>query len=351
MHSSRKLRPSSTAFTLIEVLATIAIIGLLAGLLLPAVQSARESARRASCTNNLKQIALAQAEYHDRSGVFPPGTPMAWYPDVGFKAGPSILVAALNEIGETPLYNSINFNLNIYTYSNATAHMTSVSVFHCPSDPAANRLTIYPGQYLDNPPGTFILAHTSYLGSAGVYYHLTYSLPLLAQLTAQDDGVFFANSRTRYADIVDGASNTFLVGERAYGTLDSASRRIEAWWFDGWLGDTLFWTFYPLNVRRSLVSPRSPGVYPYSDPIHFLHGGSAGSYHPGGANFGFADGSVHFIKDTVASWPMDPARVMPSGVFGDLEHPYTTTPGTRLGIYQAMSTRNGGEIVTDAERR
>jgi prepilin-type N-terminal cleavage/methylation domain-containing protein/prepilin-type processing-associated H-X9-DG protein len=347
VHRKHVYSHARAAFTLIELLVTLAIIALLVGLLLPAVQAAREASRRASCANNLKQIALALASYHDRSTVLPPGTPLARYPDVGVYAGPSILAAVLGELGEIPLYNSINFQKNIYTYANQTAHSTVIKEFLCPSDPSVERVTTWPDAYLDVPPGEYMTSHASYLACGGVYYHLTYDLPVLARLTPQDNGAFFANSHTSYANFVDGTSQTVLLGERAYGSLGASAQARFGWWFDGWPGDTVFWAFYPLNARRILSSaPPAAGDF---DPLFYVFAGSAGSYHPGGANFAFADGSVHFLKETISSWPIDPARGMPVGVYGDLEHPYVTSPETRFGVYQAISSRNGGEVVSSTD--
>lgn len=344
MDAERERVLGSRAFTLIEVLVSISIIGILVALILPAVQSARESARRVRCTNNLKQLGLASQAYHDLFGVLPAGTPVAFYPDVvGVFAGPSAFVATLGQLGEGPIFNSINFQKNIYTLANQTVHATVIDELLCPSDGKVGRTTTWPGAYLDIPAGRFTSAHTSYLACGGVYYHLTYDLTKLSMLTTQDNGISFANSRTRYADIVDGTSQTLLLGERAFGKLSDYSHIRFAWWFDGWLGDTVFATLFPMNPSRVLSFAGLPGSA--GDPLEYAYAGSAGSYHPGGANFSFADGSVRFLKETISSWPIDPATEMPVGVYGDLSSLYVARRGIRFGVYQALSTRNGSEVI------
>ncbi len=332
-------------FTLVELLVVIAVMGLLAGLLLPAVQAAREAARRARCTNNLKQIALAAHIYHDAQGSLPMGTPYARYPDVGPFAGHSVFVAMLGPLDQQSLYNSINFETNIYTFSNQTCHETGLELLWCPSDGGIRSRRTHAGPYLDIPDGRFVTAFTSYAACAGTWYHLTDDQVALRRLAAEDNGVAFANSSIRFADIVDGTSQTLLLGERTHGTERGLSEPVLMgwhWWFDGHHADSLFWTLHPINPHRVVdVGTTHDYAHPYV--------ASAASYHPGGANFAFADGSVKFIKETVDSWPIDPAGGMPVGVTGDHKTHYKLAPGTRFGVYQAISTRNGREIVNPGD--
>jgi prepilin-type N-terminal cleavage/methylation domain-containing protein len=124
---------AARGFTLIELLVVIAIIAVLIGLLLPAVQSARESARRTQCTNNLKQLALALANYEDTNGCFPPGfCGQAYAGDFEDAAGH--LVPLTQFLEQSGIYNAMNFNLPMYCSENTTVRAASISTLWCPSD-------------------------------------------------------------------------------------------------------------------------------------------------------------------------------------------------------------------------
>lgn len=337
---TRTARVSGAGFTLIEVLVVIGVIGILAALTIPAVQAAREAARRASCTNNLKQLALAMSHYHDTNGVFPSGTPLGSYPRLGNFPGHGVFVAALPYFDQKPLYDGINFDVTIFAYANQTAHETCLGALWCPSDSSIiNCKTTYPEAYLDIPAGKFIQSHSSYGACAGTWYHLTTNLTELAALTSNDNGMAYASSTIRVADVLDGTSHTFLLGERAYGRLREEKLNDTYEWFSGFTTNTLFWTLWPINPERAVSLP------PAADLPEYIELASLSSFHPGGVNVAFVDGSVHFIKDTIDSWPINPDTLFPVGVAGSIQVPYFVAPGTRRGIYQALSTRAGGEIV------
>ena len=355
----RHRTPGERGFTLIELLVVISIIAILIALLLPAVQAAREAARRARCTNNLKQLALAAHNYESANGCFPMGTPVkvATYSNGFINAGDydsghSLLVAMLPQMEQGPLYNAVNFSLNMDVAQNSTIASSQIAALLCPSDAAAWQIDA-PDQWVSYPG--FRVAHGSYSGCTGTWSHWAWrpsSSPSLAVLAAQDNGIFFANSRTRIADVTDGTSNTILLGERA---LFDRYRTMSNWWFSGWTGDSLFDTLTPMNPQRlvAISSLPAPGPEDWPGVQDNALMNSASSRHPGGANFAMADGSVRFLKETISSWPVD-SFGNPTGVKdgGGSMHPfdgttlYTLLPGTRLGVYQALSTRSGGEVIS-----
>lgn len=335
-----KRKSLSRGFTLIELLVAIAVIAGLIALLLPAIQAAREAARRAQCVNNLKQLGIAAHVYHDQFGRLPMGTPMMPYPGLGVCESHSIFVALAPGLDQQPLFNSVNFTANIYNAANLSVQRNGISTLWCPSDVTVSEAVTQPYAYLDNPQGEFRVAFTSYAACSGIWYHNTTDLVALRSLTGQDNGLFFANSSVSFAEITDGTSNTLMFGERAHGLLASDEARDWHWWFDGYYGDTLFWTLCPMNPLRKLKTN------PANTATSNAYVESASSMHPGGANFAFADASVRYIKDTINTWPFNPDGGLPIGVSGDHTNPYVLAPTVRLGIWQALSTRGGGEIIS-----
>jgi prepilin-type processing-associated H-X9-DG protein len=267
------------------------------------------------------------------------GTPTFRYGTFPLPVGPSCLVALLPDLEASPLSNAVNFEVSIYTKPNGTVRTSAPGVLLCPSDPSVQRPLVYPEDYFDSPRGTFVVTFSSYAACAGTWYHHTADAKLLRRLVAQDNGVAFANSSVRFSGITDGLGTTLLFGERPHGRIGWERAQVWHWWFDGYFGDTLFWTLHPLNAWRL---PARPG--PASDETH-PHVSSAGSLHPGGALFAFADGSVRFLSDDIDSWRYDPARGMPVGVEGGPTRPYTLARDVRPGVYQRLSTRAGGEPV------
>jgi prepilin-type N-terminal cleavage/methylation domain-containing protein/prepilin-type processing-associated H-X9-DG protein len=335
MTSSPPSRPFRRGFTLIELLVVIWIIGVLVALLIPAVQAAREAARRVQCTNNLKQLALAAHHYLAAHGCLPMGTPLWFSPDFGDNINNhSLLVALLPHYEQQPLYNAVNFSRNIYMYSNITVQNSRLAVLGCPSDGTIAERPPLPYPVLDIPPGLAQPGKSSYGGCAGVWYYLS----LEPNQVADFRGAFGVNSAVTFAEFTDGTSNTLLLGERAHGLLPNADERRDwHWWYDGYFGDTLFWTLYPMNPFRKIHTNTAN----YSTPNAYIV--AAGSRHTGGANFAFADGSVKFIKDTIQTMEYDPSDGMPVGVSIGGDGLYRMTKP--FAVWQAISTRSGGEVV------
>jgi len=197
-------RHAPRGFTLIELLVVIAIIAILISLLLPAVQQAREAARRTQCKNNLKQLGLALHNYHDIHNVFPSGytargvvssDPAAVETGPGFAWGTMLLPM----MDQGNLYESLDFSLDAVDPANLAAADYVLEMFLCPTDPAPRKFTL--------PSGTELPA-SNYVGIFG------YGNVSMAPGTGT--GIFYRNSSTRFRDVTDGTSNTICIGERMH---------------------------------------------------------------------------------------------------------------------------------------
>jgi len=299
------------AFTLVELLVVIAVIGILVALLLPAVQAAREAARRMSCTNNLRQIGVATHNYHDVWGNFPPAR-NAW-PMVH-----SSLARLLPYVEQENVQRLVDYKLPLSAPANVAASQTQLKLFICPTD----------GQ---PRVGSALDGATNYVANNG-------SGTISYGLIASGDGVF-NQVPLGFRELVDGSSNTAAFSESLIGTGTNTpvnseqSRRRQrllvaggndttpgdcgnangtwsgqrgAKWIDGHYGNTLYNHYYPPN------------------PIQWDCGNGSGnkalstarSMHPGGVNLLLADGSIRLIANNVD-----------------------------LGLWRALSTRCGGESV------
>jgi len=319
-------------FTLIELLVVIAIIAVLIALLLPAVQSAREAARRIQCVNNLKQIGLAMHNYHDTVGGFPPGgigAPQTW---IG--SWWSWAAFILPHFEQAPLYNSINFssgniggfagNGGNFSPENSTANRTIITNYLCPSD-ESNRLFndlafVSMRDFDGTQEGLKTAAVTNYVVNWG---DMRIANPVFDQYAGDPlkpngnptwgcnfvfRGLFGDCSNgavTTIGGCTDGTSNTLLAGENSphyNGGLAWANG-------DGTFATTVIPLNWKTNFKDGQVDP-SDGSTCSVDKINSLDAAHCyrnqtynygyKSKHPGGANFAFADGSVKFLKQTLS---------------------------------------------------
>jgi prepilin-type N-terminal cleavage/methylation domain-containing protein/prepilin-type processing-associated H-X9-DG protein len=357
-------------FTLIELLVVIAIIAVLIGLLLPAVQAAREAARRIQCTNNLKQIGLACHNYASAYGSFPMGGYDGAAATGGTFAGTAwehgFLVSILPFVEQAPLFNAYN-NMPAHSYSdpsNSTILGTNIASYQCPSDPAVFTKSV--GLYA-SPPGFagYTVAHNTYRGVAGPWCNPprgvagTGTLSNWQALVSNALGMIYLQSAVTIGDITDGTSNTFIAGEGVYGGLTSADQYCWHWWMAGSYGDTMQSCMWAPNPPKAWEFPNPPfnniaSQFPGDATPYLL---AATSNHPGGVNFAMADGSVRFVKNTINSWQINqtgqylPAGILQSNCSQDpAGYPpycvFSLPVGATMGVYQALATRNGGEVVS-----
>lgn len=304
-------------FTLVELLVVIAIIGLLVSLLLPAVQAARESSRRTSCYNNLKQIGIALQGYHDSLKHFPPayvvspitnvpmGPPDSNTGDTG--PGWGFLTLLLPYSEQAPLHQLLNINLPCWSPGNAVPVKTVLPAYICPSAVSMGTPPVF--NVIDangNTLATF--ARANYVGVAGRFSPWQQYFDPATELSTVNvggftvDGVLYRNSRTRMADILDGTSHTIVVSEKTPYHSDST-----------WVGVVPKGVTCPspqfaivgcdpassqVNVHTGPTPGETPPVIkPPDQPL--ANTDEVWSNHPAGANVLFCDGSVKFILDTV----------------------------------------------------
>lgn len=308
------------AFTLIELLVVIAIIAILIALLLPAVQQAREAARRTQCRNNLKQIGLAMHNYHDTYGTFPIGCLYGNINGIEVYASSRISWAAriLPYIDQVPLYNNINFNPHPANTGTNLSTVVGVDIpgYRCPSDPGTRPNAAYaPLNYMVS-----VGSADNVRGDGGNSTPLTGNSvtpdgywSAVAQNNGTQKGVFSSNSRTRISEITDGASNTLLASECRVGTKiyanageslcntakatapdNTRSDRGFSWFFGEWN------TWYFSCARTPNFNRTAPdnGIY---DCTYFSGGGgfAARSLHTGGVHALLGDGSIRFVSDNI----------------------------------------------------
>jgi prepilin-type N-terminal cleavage/methylation domain-containing protein len=344
MLASQYCRGGKRGFTLVELLVVIAIIGVLVALLLPAVQAAREAARRSSCMNNLKQIGIGCHNFHDTNvNRMPPGAANDMAPfgtATGAQWGSSWMVHLLPFIEQTAVYSKWQFTSHSgYTNANnaALANNLMIKVYRCPS-------TAVPDFFNSGGAASrkMVVSYTGIAGSA---------VPTLATTNvynqsccngsgsqASDSGIFFAGSRIGFAGMTDGSSNTWMVAEQSRHLLDANRKPVTAGFTAGVgnSGGLYGWTMGAAHPANGGQSGWSDGrhfncttVKYKINQIGFANSSTTGtnndvggnfplsSYHPGGIIVLLGDGSNRFFSDT-----------------------------TDLAVIHAYCTRDGGEAIS-----
>jgi prepilin-type N-terminal cleavage/methylation domain-containing protein len=321
-------RHAKSAFTLVELLVVIAIIGILVGLLLPAVQAAREAARRMQCSNNLKQLGLSIHNYESSFKRLPSGN----LGSANFTTGLSVHARVLPYIEQANLYQLVDYNVAHNHVANDAARLQSVPTFICPSDSYTGLATSLGGvnSYYANS-GTNILAGSPPTLTSDP----NYGMPAC-------NGLFYRESAIKFGEVSDGLSNTFAFAEKIAGdgsnsiatpvsdtfrpgtnpaNADEALRDcmainpldiskqgvsiVGAPWIQAYHSTTLYYHVLPPNTRSCMFPPGRIAT-------------TAGSRHTGGVNACVADGSVRFVSSNL-----------------------------ELPVWRALGTRSGGETVSE----
>ncbi len=298
------------------------------------MQAAREAARRAQCVNNLKQLALAANNYEATYGVFPADSYSSFtiplYNDL------SAVSRVLPYLEQSSLFNSVNYSQTAFHQSNVTAMGTGLSSLWCPSDPSVSQ-SVANTQTSPLPAGNWKIQFSSYCGFNGpwdpnIYPWAAYAVGATNYQAQQANmyGMIYDNSAVRIADVTDGTSNTILFGEMAHGALSGASSQYYNEWLQGM--NTSGWGLSAADAPNAFKKVGTNGA------TIGVGVGAAGSFHAGGCNFAFTDGSVRFLKESISSWQTNPGNNnLPVGI--------GITPGFTWGttspqVYQKLSTRS-----------
>jgi prepilin-type N-terminal cleavage/methylation domain-containing protein/prepilin-type processing-associated H-X9-DG protein len=342
------LHRSNSAFTLVELLVVIAILGILVALLLPAIQSARESARRAQCMNQVKQITLAAHVFENQNHVYPNGMGLRTFLYRDSRRGcarQTTIMQLLPFLNETTIYNSIDLKIDNcddnYVVANASIFNLSIPMLLCPSSD--------PGLSTGTHPG-----NSTYVGNFGTEWNTA---------SQKGDGVFYDVSKTRPRDITDGLSHTTMFSERALIDHDTDPSGSPIAYLAGWTDERFFQDdradlgtresliaacmhhldtasaieYYPMtgnswsgaqyNLFNHLLPPNHIMCVEYRETFIYMNPNRPGEYphgsfsptsrHPSGVNVSMCDGSVQFVSDFID-----------------------------LTTWRALGSRNGGESVS-----
>ncbi len=295
------MRTRRRGFTLIELLVVIAIIAILVALLLPAVQQAREAARRTQCKNNLKQLGLALHNYHDVHRTFPPGTigdgPVATAQNAVREYGWNWTVYVLPFVDQAPLFNQLNPGTTLAEDAFLSATLAPLMqqlypAFRCPSDTgpdtAADANRVFPGDFVVNGGDSFSVSNYAAVNSSNVP-------------DQTPDGAFAHASKTRIRDITDGTSNTFAIGERAWELPETGGGLYTARAALMFLNEAPASTS-PANENFGLLESHGTGCASINATgaiVNCARRTAFSSRHVGGAQFLLMDGAVRFVSENI----------------------------------------------------
>lgn len=331
------------ALSILDVAVVVGVVLVLWAMVSALMPGAREPARRIQCINNLKMLGLAAANYESAHGTFPAAgfsriDPASGRCEFGFSA----LVALDPYIEVGGIFNAVNFSLVRVHPANATIAGARLSNLWCPADRTICE-TANIASTSSRPLGARPQAYSSYGVVTGPWnLALRVADPNLPERIGSMGGPIFGESANSLDSIADGLSSTLVFGEFAHGRLPAnlgfgpyGDRERYHWWHSGHWNDTQIEAMYPPNADLTLKAL----------PPH-VRAMNLGSMHPGGANVAFADGSVRFLTDSIDCWPIDPTTGSVAALgYDPRRRLYGVAPGARTGVYQRLSTRDGGETI------
>ncbi|WP_020470969.1 DUF1559 domain-containing protein [Zavarzinella formosa] len=303
-------------FTLIELLVVIAIIAILIGLLLPAVQKIREAANRMKCSNNLKQLSLSLHNYESTNQAFPPsGKGYGWCTSASGGTGDTVIqnmsgwVLVLGYLEQTALdskldkngwfssYGTQNANGTLAATNSASWMATEIPMFECPSDPGTRDISGATYGPSGTSPGISInydfVVNRNYYSSCNSWKGLSNASRYM----------FDQNSKCKTSNVIDGLSNTFMVGET---TVQVTNGHAPSWGYRSW-------------VMTGVDPGFGLNVFTAGPKGTLQQWGTGGSLHTGGCNIAMADGSVRFVKETVASSVLTQVSLIGDGSVATLD--------------------------------